>query len=160
MHSSSAITAKIAHFQSLPRPKVRAFSCSPEVPGTASALPARSYPTDGRLLTGNPSSSRSCWLNNVAEAVERSEAGKEFHLSALCSHIFYAFIFPDRSTVFGQRNTRGLNLCSKLHAFFVVWHNASTCRLQHTTDGQVKHLGGGRRGGGACALCALRWQHT
>ena len=40
------------------------------------------YPTDGRLLTGNPSSSRSCWLNNVEEDIQRSEAGKEFHLSA------------------------------------------------------------------------------
>ena len=39
-------------------------------------------PTDGRLLTGNPSSSRSCRLNDVEEDVERGEAGKEFHLSA------------------------------------------------------------------------------
>ena len=28
-----------------------------------------------------PSSSRSCWLNNVEEDIQRSEAGKEFHLS-------------------------------------------------------------------------------
>ena len=31
--------------------------------------------------TGNPSSSRSCWLNNVEEDIQQSEAGKEFHLS-------------------------------------------------------------------------------